>query len=483
MFDVLVIGGGVIACSIARELSRYNLNIALLEKSEDICNGQTKANTAIVHAGYDAKPGTLKAKFNVLGNKMFDRISKELDIPFIRNSSMVVSFSEEGKPVLEELKERGKQNGVEGLEIIKRDKILSLEPNISQKACYALFAPTAGIVCPYELAQAFAENAANNGVEFYRNTEVNDITYRESYWEIKTNKMNFKAEAVVNAAGINSDKINNMVSKNKFEIIPRRGQYYLLDKSFAGEFKSTIFQIPSKMGKGVLVAPTVDGTILLGPTAEDIQEKSDIRTTREGLDNVLKLAKISWENIPTRNFITAFSGVRAHPSTDDFIIGEAEDAPLFFNAAGIESPGLTASPAIAEYLSKMIANKLQAKENINFNPIRKAIPKFRNMTFGEKQKAIADNPDYAKIVCRCENVTEAEIRDAIRRPVGARSIDGIKRRTRAGMGRCQSGFCLPRVLEILSEELNISPLEITKCGGDSKIVKEFLFGQEGRNDD
>ncbi len=483
MLDVLIIGGGVVGCSISRELSRCNLDIALLEKTEDICNGQSKANTAIVHAGFDAKPGTLKAKFNVLGNKMFDKLAKELDVPFIRNGSLVVAFSAQGKPILEQLKARGEQNGVEGLQIIDHDEILKREANISKKASFALYAPTGGIVCPYELTQAFAENAAQNGVEFYRDAMVTSLNYDGKCWIIESTAGIFKSRAVVNAAGVDSDTINNMVSKNKFNIIPRRGEYCLIDKSYSKSFKSAIFQLPSKMGKGVLVAPTVDGTILIGPTAEDIDDKYDTRTTKEGLDKVVRLAKITWENLPTHSFITAFAGVRSHPDTDDFIIGEAEDANMFFNAAGIESPGLTAAPAIAQHLSDIISKRLKATLKTDFNPNRKSIDKFRNMTSEERKKAIKNNPDYAKIICRCENVTEAEIRESIRRPVGARNIDGIKRRTRTGMGRCQSSFCLPRVVEILSEELQISSLEITKSGKRSKILKEFLSKQGGNQNE
>lgn len=482
VFDVVIIGGGVVGCAIARELSRYNLHIAVLEKTEDICNGQSKANTAIIHGGYDAKPGTLKAKFNVLGNKMFKDLAKELDVPFKQNGSMVIAFSEEDRPKLEQLKDRGIENGVEGLKIIEHDEIKKLEPNISDKAKLALFVSNGGIICPYELTIAFAENACENGVKFFRNSKVIDIKKANSCFEIITENKTFKSKAVVNAAGVHSDFINNLVSKNKFNIIPRRGEYYLVDKAFAGSFNSAIFQLPTKMGKGVLVAPTVDGTILIGPTAQDIEDKDDTKTTSLGLKNVLDLARLTWENIPTRAFITNFSGVRSHPDTNDFIIGEASDVPLFFNAAGIESPGLTSSPAIASYLADEISNKLNATKNEKFNPIRKAIPRFSEMTNEQKQKAIASNEDYGKIVCRCETVTEAQIRQAIRRPVGARSVDGVKRRTRTGMGRCQGGFCLPRVVEILSEELNIKQTEVTKFGKGSNIVEDYIFEKEGELD-
>ena len=269
-----------------------------------------------------------------------------------------------------------------------------------------------------------------------------------------------------------------MVSEEKHHITARRGEYYIVDKNYRDAFRSTIFQLPTKMGKGVLIAPTVDGTILIGPTADDIPDKDDTRTTAAGLARVLERAKLSWPTLPTRAFITTYAGVRAHAETDDFVLGEPADAPLFFNALGVESPGLSAAPALGEYLAEAVAERLGAKPNPAFDPIRPGIPKFREMTDAEREAAIARDPDYAKIVCRCELVTEAEIRAAIRRPVGARTVDGIKRRTRAGMGRCQAGFCLPRTMELLAEELAVPELSITKCGGESRYLESSLFGSK-----
>ncbi|WMJ85229.1 NAD(P)/FAD-dependent oxidoreductase [Oscillospiraceae bacterium LTW-04] len=477
MLDVIIIGGGVIGCSVARSLARYDLKIALLEKAADICEGQSKANTAIVHGGYDAKPHTLKAKYNVLGNQMFGTLCTELDVPLKWNTSLVVCFSEDDIPKLEALKKQGEINEVPKLRIIGREELHKREPSLSPNACAALLVETGGIVCPYELTVANAENAAENGVLFYRNAEVTKIEKGDSCWVVKSKAGAFETKAVVNCAGLYSDAINAMVSEDAFKILPRRGEYYILDKKYADVFHASVFQLPTKLGKGILVSPTVDGTVLIGPTAEDILDKSDIRTTPQGLAKALKFGSLTWENIPLRDVITTFSGIRAHSDRDDFILGEAPDAPLFFNASGIESPGLTSSPAIARDLADLVAERLDAKENPNFNPIRKAIPKFREMDDLERAKAIAANPDYAKIVCRCETVTEAEIREAIRRPVGAQTIDGIKRRTRAGMGRCQAGFCTPRTIQILCEELNLSPLEITKFGEDSKLLHSYLFGK------
>jgi glycerol-3-phosphate dehydrogenase len=478
MLDVLIIGGGIVGCTTARMLARYQLKTALLEKASDICEGQSKANTAIVHGGYDAKPHTQKAKYNVLGNGMFQQMCSELDVPLKWNTSLVVSFSEEGISTLEKLKKQGEINGVPKLRIIGKDELRRREPNISPNACAALLVETGGIVCPYELTIANAENAAANGVRFFRNAPVTGIKRGDGFWIVESGAGTFTAKAVVNCAGLYSDKINNMVSEDKIHILPRRGEYYILDKKYADAFHASIFQLPTKMGKGILVTPTVDGTVLIGPTAEDIEDRDDTRTTPEGLAKALHFGSLTWEHIPMRDVITTFSGIRAHCDRDDFVLGEAPDAPMFFNAAGVESPGLTSSPAIGRYLADLIADKLGAKPNPKFNPIRKGIPKFREMTNEERAKAIASNPDYAKIVCRCETVTEAEIREAIRRPVGARTIDGIKRRTRAGMGRCQAGFCTPRTIQILSEELHMSPLEVTKFGGNSKMLSHYLF-QEG----
>lgn len=476
-YDVILIGGGVVGCAVARELARYDLSVALLEKTADVCNGQSKANTAIVHGGYDAAPGSNKAKFNVRGNAMFERVAKELSVPFSRNGSLVVAFEEGGLPALMELKRRGEANGVKGLAILGREALIAREPNLNPEACAALDVPTGGIVCPYELTVAYAENAAQNGVAFFRETPVTAVSRSaDGCWWVETRRGAFMARAVVNCAGVHSAEFNNMVSEEKHCITARRGEYYIVDKNYRDAFRSTIFQLPTAMGKGVLIAPTVDGTILIGPTADDIPDKDDTRTTAAGLARVLERAKRSWPTLPERAFITTYAGVRAHAETDDFILGEPADAPLFFNALGVESPGLSAAPALGEFLAQAVAERLGAKPNPAFIPIRPGIPKFRDMTDAQREAAIARDPDYAKIVCRCELVTEAEIRAAIRRPVGARTVDGVKRRTRAGMGRCQAGFCLPRTLELLAEELAVPELSITKCGGESRYLKSDLFG-------
>ena len=459
IYDVIIIGGGVVGCGTARELMRRKAKVLLLEKTNDICNGQSKANTAIIHGGYDAKPGTLKAKFNVLGNAMFDQLHEELDVPVQWNTSLVVSFSEEGHASLEKLLDQGRQNGVRGeLRIIDEAELRQREPNVGSEAKEALLVGAGGIVCPYELTVAYAENAAMNGAEFLRNAKVTNLKKLENgNWKVVSTVGTFETRAVVNAAGVYSDVFNTMVSEQKVHIRPRRGEYYIVDKKYRDVFHAAI-----------------------GPTAEDIDDKEDKRTTAFGLAKTLREAARTWEHIPTRAFITTFSGLRATGDKGDFVLGEPEDAPGFFNCCAVESPGLTSSPAIAKWLSEEIAGKLDLKENPDFNPIRKAIPKFREMNAAEREAAIKANPDFGKVVCRCETVTEAEIREAIRRPVGALDIDGIKRRTRAGMGRCQAGFCTPRTVEILAEELGVSPLEVTKFGGDSKLLQGYLF-EEGKN--
>ncbi|ACO87007.1 NAD(P)/FAD-dependent oxidoreductase [Clostridium botulinum] len=471
MFDVTIIGSGVTGAAVARELSKYNLKTCVVEKAIDVANGTSKANSGIVHAGEDPIPGTLKAKMNVRGNEMFDKLQEEIDFPFKRNESFVLCFDEKDIEKLEELRQRGLKNGLpDTMEILNREEALKLEPNLSEYVVAALRLPTGGIVSPYEFNIALAESAAMNGVEFKLETEIIDIEKKEDGYILKTNKGDIETKVVVNAAGVFGDKINNMVSEKKYHITARKGEYLLFDKTVGDMVQRTIFQLPTKMGKGVLVTPTADGNLLLGPTSVDVEEKDDLGTTREGLDTVAEKAKLSIKEIPMRQVITSFAGLRAHEENSDFIIGEAEDAENFINAIGIESPGLTSAPAIGEYIREMIVEKLKPEENKEFNPIRKDIPKFREMTNEERKEMIKENSAYGKIVCRCEVVTEGEIRDAIRRPLGAKTVDGIKRRTRAGMGRCQSGFCSNRIVEILAEELGIKRNEVTKFGGNSKIL-------------
>lgn len=469
-YDVVVVGGGVTGCAIARELSRYELNCCLMERAEDVCSGTSKANSAIVHAGYDAVPGSLKAKFNVQGNAMMGALSEELDFEFQRNGSMVLCFAEEDRPGLDALYDKGVANGVPDLRIISGDEARAMEPNLSDQVVAALYAPTGGIVCPFGLTIALAENACDNGVEFKLNTEVLEISAVEGGYLLKTNQGDFTTRFVVNAAGVYADVFHNMVSGRKLQLIPRKGDYCLLDHEAGDHVSHTIFQLPGKYGKGVLVAPTVHGNLLLGPTAVDVEDKENTATTAQELADVIKKTAISVKNIPYNKVITSFSGLRAHETGDDFVIGEAEDAEGFFDAAGIESPGLSSAPAIGVYLAELIAQKAEAGKKADFKAVRKGIPQVSKLSFEERAALIKERPDYGTIVCRCENVSEGEIVDSIRRTLGATSLDGVKRRVRQGMGRCQAGFCTPRTMEILARELGRPMESICKNGPGSEIL-------------
>ena len=478
MYDCLIIGAGVSGSAIAREVSKYKANVCVLEKCEDVCEGTSKANSAIVHAGFDAEEGSLMAKLNVEGNEMMDQLSKDLDIPFKRNGSMVVCVHKEELDGLKTLYERGVKNGVKGLKILSKEEALEMEPNLSDNVEGALFAPTGGIICPFELTIAMAENANVNGVEFRFNTEVEDIKKGEDgLWHLRTNNGEYVTRMVINAAGVHADEIHNMVSSDKMHIIERRGDYCLLDKQVGGYVSHTIFPQPTKYGKGVLVTPTVHGNLLVGPTAIDLENKEGNNTTAQGLDEVASKASENVKNLPMRNVITSFAGLRAHLERHEFVIEEVKDAPGFIDVAGIESPGLSASPAIGKMVGEMVKEKLSLTEKENWIGTRKGITKTEGLSVEEMNELIKKNPAYGTIVCRCESITEGEILEAIHRPLGARSLDGVKRRTRAGMGRCQAGFCSPRTMEIINRELGLPYEKITKSGGKSYIVLERTKGE------
>lgn len=470
MYDVLVIGAGVVGTAAARELSRYNLKLCVLEKNYDVNMGTSKANSAIIHAGFDAKPGSLKAKLNVMGNLMMDKLSEELDFEFHRNGSMVLCFEEENIPKLEDLRIQGEKNGVPDLRIISGDEARRKEPTLTDDVKAVLYAPTGGIVCPFGMNLAFAENAYVNGAEFKFNFNVKSIRKEDNAFIVSDGREEIKGKFVVNAAGVYSDVLNNMVSSSKITVKPRKGEYLLFDKTAGEKVRSTIFQLPTKLGKGILVTPTVHGNLLVGPNALDINDKEDVTTTKEGMSEVIEKAALSVKNLPMNMVITSFSGLRATGNSGDFIIGEAEDAPGFINAAGIESPGLSASPAVGIMIKDIIVNKLNADKKDNFIEKRRGIIKFSELSNEEKQALIEKQPEYGNIICRCEMVTEGEILDAIRRPLGAKTLDGVKIRTRAGMGRCQAGFCTPKTVAIIAKEMNISPLEVTKFGEGSKVL-------------
>ena len=470
-YDVLIIGAGVTGSSIARELSRYDLKIAVLEKASDVCEGTSKANSGIVHAGFDAKPGTKKALFNVKGSLMMEELSKELDFPYKRNGSLVLCFSKEDEPKLDELLKRGEQNGVKDIRILSHDEVKELEPNVSDEVVSALYAPTGAIVCPFGLTIAMAENAAVNGADFFLDHEVTDIQKAEEGFLVKAGGDNFISKLIINAAGVCADMIHNMVCEDKISIVARKGEYCLYDKKVGNTVSCTVFKLPGAYGKGVLVTPTVHGNLLVGPTATDVPDKEDVSTTAEGLSKVAQDGGASLVSLPAKSVITSFAGLRAHADQGDFIIGESS-VPGFFDAAGIESPGLSAAPAIGVYVAGLIKDRLSAKEKDNFIKTRKGIPNMALATVKERQELIKENPLYGRVVCRCELVTEGEIVDSIKRPLGATTLDGIKRRTRAGMGRCQSGFCSPIAVSILARELGVPVKDITKHGKGSEFVDD-----------
>lgn len=470
-YDVAVIGGGVVGALISRELSKYDLQVALLEKCNDVAMGTTKANSAIVHGGFDAANGTLKAKLNVRGTALMPGLCRDLNVPYRNNGSLVLAFSEKEMEHIGVLYDRGIKNGVPDLEIIDGERVRELEPYVSTEVVGALLSSSAGIVCPYELTIAATENAVTNGVSFIRNCEVKAIDF-DGGFTLFTTAGEIEASYVINAAGNHSDEIAAMLGDSSIKLVARKGEYYLLDKSYGYLADHTIFQCPNEMGKGVLVTPTVDGNLLIGPSATDEPDKDNADTTPEGLDFVLSKALKSVPSLNVRGAITSFAGVRAHPVTDDFIIGYSEKNDRLINVAGIESPGLSAAPAIAEYVRDLLFEKLCAKEKKSYTETREAPVRFRHMTRSQREELIKKNSAYGRIICRCETITEGEILDAIHAPAGARDVDGVKRRTRAGMGRCQGGFCGSKVVEILSRELGVPMNEITKFGGGSKIIFE-----------
>lgn len=470
MYDVAIIGAGVTGCAIARELSRYQVNACVIEKCEDVCCGTSKANSAIVHAGFDAAEGSLMAKMNVKGNELMEQLSKDLDFPFKRNGSLVVCMHKEDLPGLQTLYDRGVKNGVKDLRILSKEEVLAMESNLSDNVEGALYAPTGGIVCPFNLTIALAENANQNGVAFQFDTKVENIVKQDGSYRIETDKGVIESRYVVNAAGVYADVIHNMVSEKKLKIVARRGDYCLLDKSVGNYVSKTIFPLPTKLGKGVLVSPTIHGNLIVGPTAIDIEDKEGTNTTKAGLDDLIAKAGGTVKELPIRQVITSFAGLRAHEAGHEFIIGEVEDAKQFIDAAGIESPGLSSAPAIGIMVAELLRDKMGLKEKEDFIATRKGILNPASLSMEERNELIRKNPAYGTIICRCESVTEGEIIDAIHRPVGAKSLDGVKRRTRAGMGRCQAGFCSPRTMEILERELSMNMEDITKSGGSSKIV-------------
>lgn len=471
-YDVAVVGGGIIGGSVLRELTKYRLSVCLLEKEADVAMGQSRANSGIVHAGFDAPEGTLKAKFNVAGNRMMKEYAEELGVRYRNNGSLVVAFSEAEVQALSALKARGEKNGVPSLEILNAEQLREKEPNVSPEAFAALYAPTGGIVCPYGLTIAAVGNAMDNGAELYTQFGVARIEKREGGFTVGAEDgREISCKLLINCAGHGSGRLASLAGDNSLRIGGRRGEYILLDRE-SGDFVShTLFFAPTKLGKGILVSPTVDGNLLLGPTAEEVAE-NDTSTSAAGLASVLEKAKKMCPAVPAYNGITSFAGVRAYSDRHDFIIEESGTVEGLIHCAGIESPGLTAAPAVAQYVvQELVGKRIPLEENKSFNGKRRAEFYFQELSVAEKNEIIAADPAYGKIVCRCEQISEGEIVRAIHENPPARSVDAIKRRTRAGMGRCQGGFCQPHVAEILARELKIPFNKVTKSGSGSELVK------------
>ena len=475
MRDIIVIGAGVVGCSIARELSKYNLDVLVVEKNSDVSEGISKGNSGIVHAGYNEKIGTLKAKLNIEGNKMFDDLSRDLQFPFKRNGAFILAFSDEDMNILESLKENGEKLGVEGLEILTREEALNIEPNLNKEIVGVLNVKTSGIVSPYEMTIALAENAAENGVEFKLNSKVTNIEkISEGYKVTLNNREVVNGKIIINASGLEGAFLNNLVSMSKREINPVKGEYCLFDKVAGAMINKTLFQVPNKLSKGVLVTPTAEGNLLVGPNAV---EGKTLETSREGIDEILDKSKTSLEELPVARILNTFSGIRPKTKEGDFIIEEVEDAKNFINVIGIDSPGLTAAPAIGVYVVNMIKERLDLVEKKNFKKTREKIVRFAELSLEEKNKLIKEKPAYGHMVCKCEFVTEGEIVEAIHRPIKALTVDAIKRRTRASMGGCQGIGCTLPISKILSRELGIDISDINKNSEGSPVIgfKEMIF--------
>jgi len=451
------------------------MTVCVLEKDSDVATGASCANSGIVHAGYDAAEGSLKAKLNVKGAGMMPQTAAELGVSYKNNGSLVLGFNIHDCAEIDKLYYRGKNNGVKRLSVLGREQLVQKEPDVSKEAVCALYAPTGGIICPYELTIAAMGNAMDNGVDLMLNFNVTSIEKTGGGYIISDGKKNVKTRCVINAAGVYADKIANMVGDKSFKIHPKRGEYLLLDKTCGDVAKHTIFTLPSKEGKGVLVTPTVDGNLLIGPTSELVKSKDCAGTTADGINKVIKKSSRYLNNIPFNCVITSFAGLRASCDKRDFIINMPKKN--FFNIAGIDSPGLSAAPAIAEYAVELMKKAgVVFNKKADFNPCRKSMYYFKRLPNNEKNLLIWQNSRYGKIICRCENVSEGEIVDAIHTNPKATTIDAVKRRTRAGMGRCQSGFCLSGVIDILARELKTSTEKVLKSGGGSYIVLGKIKG-------
>ena len=482
IYDVIIIGGGVTGCNIARTLSKYNLKVCLLEKEAEIAAGTTKANSGVIHAGYASSREYIKRYLCIKGNKLYTQAAEELNFPFKRIGSFVVALEDNQIKQLEEERKKGIEDGIPCLEVIlDKKKIKQMEPNLTDEVVGVLHAPTAGLASPYELTFALAENAAMNGIKFFRNHEVVKIKHQDYIFTIRTYEGEFQGRNIINAAGLHAARVSRMLGLDYFSIMPRKGEYILFDRNVF-QLNKILFPIPTKVSKGILVCPTLHGNTFVGPNAQNITDREDISTTTAGLKEILDGGMKLIPNIPARSSIRNFAGLRAVPDTYDFIIDNT-DVYGFINVAGILSPGLTATFAIAEKVVEfleLLGVELNVKED--YNPIRPKPERFKDFTKKELDKKIQEDPAWGRIICRCETIPEKEIINAIHAPVGANTVDGVKFRCRPGMGRCQGGFCRPRVIEILSRELNKPYVEITKRGEDTNILvgktKDFMLKSE-----
>ncbi len=467
MYDVLIIGCGITGAAAACQLSRYRLKVAVLERENDVSAGTTKANSAILHAGYDPEPGSLMAKLNVRGAALAKELCARLDVPYRPCGSLVLAFSDQDDQMVRTLCQRGLANGVPGVEVLTGDQARTMDPNLSPQVTSALWAPSAAICSPWEYCLALAETAVRNGADLHLETAVTGLERQAEGWLVRTGRGEFYARYVLNAAGVSAQEVHQMAAPKTFTIHPSRGQYFLLDKCEGDRVGHVIFQCPGPSGKGVLVAPTVHGNLIVGPDAGPV-EGNDVSTTGEGLGFVRRTALKSVPSINFRESIRNFAGVRAASDRGDFIIEFA--APGFLDLAGICSPGLTAAPAIAEYAARLLAEDgLALEEKENFLCQRRRI-KFHHLSPADKAALVAREPAYGRVICRCETVTEGEILEALRGPIPPRSVDGVKRRVGAGMGRCQGGFCGPRVVELLARERGVSPGAIVQDRAGSWLL-------------
>lgn len=481
MYDVVVIGAGVVGSLIARKLSSYQLDIAVLEKEPDVGSGVTMANSAIVHSGYDPVPGSLKAKLNVLGNAMFDKLSEELDVEFERRGSLTVALYDSQLPLLKELAERSKVNGVP-VQILSKEETLKLEPNLNPEVKGSLFAPTAGLINPFTLCAHATENAVDNGAKLFLNEKVIAISKSGDVFDIKCESGNiYQSKIIINAAGIYSEEIHRMVEPIDYKLTPRKGEYFILDHYSDSLVKHTIFPLPSEKGKGILVSPTTGGTYLVGPSAEVTFSKDDVSTDKLTLDEIKRQALDMVPSIPFNQVIRTFAGTRPTPSTHDFIIDYAKSDKHFITCSGIESPGLVSSPAIAEYVvNEYLSKIISLKEKKDYNPRVNKRTNLSKMSIKERQEFVSKHPEYGQIICNCEKVSLGEILEEFKSSVPPKSIKAVKVRTRAGFGKCQGGFCQPLVIQLIAKEFNIPLNKVLYEHNDSYIVR--YKAKEDKND-